>query len=143
MNKSLSTIILLSVFLLGSFSMYAFIRYQEIYGFPTEVDVQIRTFAISYAALRNYTEKDNDEADKLMYKFMNTSIKKLNDLYPNASDNAKEMIYISYKGYIDYIQTNSKYVQPDKEINDIVRSVIKKYNKALKRDSAKSAEPLS
>ena len=143
MNKLVLTIIIIGSLFIGSVGGFALAVEAKKHRLSTEADIQVRTFAISYAALRNYTEHSDVEANQLMYKFMNTSLKKLNELYPDASDDYKETIYISFTGYTDYIQNNSKYIQPDLEINGMVQSLIKKHNKAFKRDAEKAPRPLT
>jgi hypothetical protein len=102
----------------------------------TEVDLQIRSFAASYGLLRNIIEKSNDDGARLMYTMMNNSIEKLYSLYPTASAHHKEMIYISLKGYSDYIMTNELYSDNDIDINDLVIDLIQKHNKSLSQIGA-------
>lgn len=110
---------------------------------PSRTDVQIRGFAASYGTLRNIKEKDSSEAVTLMYTMMNNSIKEMYSLYPTASVHDKEMIYISFTGYQEYIQSNPIYNQTDGEINKLVSSLIKKHNNAFKRDAEKASRPLT
>ena len=107
----------------------------------TEVDLQIRSFAASYGLLRNITEKGKNDGVRLMYTMMNNSIEQLYFLYPTASDHHKEMIYISLKGYSDYILNSELYSNNDKYINELVIDLIQKHNKTLSPIGAKDAPP--
>ena len=105
----------------------------------TEVDLQIRSFSASYGLLRNITEKSKADGSRLMYTMMNNSIEKLYSLYPTASDHHKQMIYISLKGYSDYILTNELYSNNDKDINELVIDLVQKHNKSLSQIGANNA----
>ena len=128
MNIKLITIILGSL-IIGAVGGYTISSANNIEVTPTYTDIQIRSFAASYGTLRNIKENNISETIALMFTMMNKSIKEMYDLYPTASEHDKEMIYISYTGYKEYIQDNSEYKQPDDGINKLVSSIIKKHNK--------------
>lgn len=98
-------------------------------------DVHIREFAASYGSLRNLKEQGEKEAVSIMYTMMNNSLKQLFALYPNATTHNKEMIYISFKGYVDNIINNTKYPEADSEIDAMALSLIQKHNKSLNSDA--------
>lgn len=113
---------------IGAIGGYSYAVYDYIYSHPSLTDVQVRSFSASYGTLRNIKEKNNEEVISLSYAIMNNSLKEMYKLYPDASVPDKEMIYISYKGYADYIKNNAVYTQTDQEVNDLVESLIKKHN---------------
>ena len=131
-NNQTPIIVLLSLFI-GVFIGFLSGSYYTSITKPTHVDVQLRGYAVGYGSLINITEKNNEEAIKIMYTIINSSLKEMYNLYPSASEHHKEMIAMSYQGYTDNIKNNKAYTT-NTEVNLLVDQLLKKHNKAVKRD---------
>ncbi len=123
----------------GVFGGYSLALVTNATSHPSHTDIQLRSFAASYGALRNIKEKDNNEAIVLMYTMMNNSLKEMYSLYPGASEHDKQMIYLSFTGYTEFIQNNPDYKLTDEEINKLIESIIKEHNKSSNLTGAKNA----
>lgn len=133
--KYKNSLIILIAITVGAFGGYKYATYT----LPSPTDVQVISFSSGYSSLRNITEKDKSEATILMYALMNNSIKEMYKIYPNASPHEKEMIYISFKGYADYILNNPLYNQIEDGIDDLVKLLINKHNKSSNLTGANDA----
>ena len=134
MYKILSSIIV--AFIVGVLGGYVLANKH-----PKQTDLEIRSFAASYGALRNIKEKSDDDAINLLYTIMNNSIKEMYALYPEASDHHKQMIYKSFKGYSNHIKANNIYTINNSVIDALVDDLIQKHNKSFNLDGEKNAPP--
>ena len=115
---------------LGAVGGYGYSLFNNPFAQDIHISQSLVGFSASYGALRNLREQGEDEASRLLYAFMNNSIKDLATLYEGSNPQDKQLILISFQGYRENIMGNPIFNDSEPDIDAIVSNLLNEYNKS-------------